>query len=538
MYSSGNHFPTYSAEQQDIGSGYGDTIDKLTDRNLSTKGCFTFYYEYDICSAELASRKFTLWLNDAEIHCYPSVIRLMIEFFENISAHYASLDVKNSVGSSVYGGHLQKVSGFGFEKFGFSNYLEAGSPEHANIPLDHFPFVTISGHCSLGNLESSLLYSSPKWRKYYNLRDRRIRTQQSSARKDCKNLHVHAATPKSAAEVEAVHVTNNLGEIASSLFDLSICGIRLHFHDSSSIIGTVTLPSSSSSLFVHGDYLEALCSLEGLTLTSLWWTKNPHEFLWGPSLPDLSPIINFRIRKKDHSSSSSHFELGVSFQHVYCLLPPEYLAIIIGYFSLPDWSSDSNENCKDQGNENADAEDEGSIVYKFETLDSVLILPVESMELHFLKVDIHQLYCSFVDSCSSDNALEGIPPQYWVPSHKLAERSNCLNIFGRDLFLSFLSFKDNASGCLRFDNDAMCENITILAPLSADIWVRLPCENESSSTSTLLTTCIMARLAECQVLVEGKTFLIKSLLADIQLCLCSCILLYMNGHPLAFILHR
>lgn len=125
---------------------------------------------------------------------------------------------------------------------------------------------------------------------------------------------------------------------------------------------------------------------------------------------------------------SSQLEVSIGIQHVSCVLPPEYLAIIIGYFSLPDWSPYLSEH-----NEQIYSENASSILYKFEVVDSTLTVPVEKDDNQLLKVEIQQLYCSFIDKCASNSVMMDIPPKYMVPVNKLAENNDCLNIFGRDL---------------------------------------------------------------------------------------------------------
>ncbi|XP_062110985.1 uncharacterized protein LOC133822610 isoform X2 [Humulus lupulus] len=512
VFSSGNHVPTNSA--QDINIGHGNKREHHADRSLSSEGCFMLFYETE--NTEFSCVKCTICLTDADFHCYPDVTGLLIVFFKSLSAHDTSCDGENSNSSSVYAEDTKIFPGFSFQKFGLSNYFESGSPEHASIPLDRFPFITISSSGSLGNLESSLLYSNREWRKYFNLRDKRIRCPKFNMKKESKNDHVHSAASQSMSDTEACHFSTS-SEAKSipgaAYFDFSLCGVSLHFHDSSCIVGTVTLPSAICSVLVYDDCMEALCSLEGSILTSSWWTRNFHEFLWGPSTPNLSSIINVRVRK-NKLGPSSHVEVGLSFQHVYCILPPEYLALLIGYFSLSDWSICSNENHGGERSENDETEKEGSIVYKFEILDSLLMLPVESSEPQFLKVDIQQLYSSFICNGSSDYVLKGIPPEYLVPAPKLEEKNICLNIFGRDLFLSFLSFKDDEYDCFKLDKDANCASVTLLAPLSADIWIRLPHQSEFDCKTTPLTACILARVTKCQVLADDNLFFpgIKALL--------------------------
>ncbi|XP_048318354.2 uncharacterized protein LOC107405745 isoform X2 [Ziziphus jujuba] len=500
LYSSGNDSPTTAAVNADV--GYTNKID-VADKSISTQSCFMLHYES--VKTDLARQKCTICLNDADVHCYPYVVRLLIGFVQKLSAFDTSGDGEVFVGPSAYAGNQRKKYNFGFQKFGFSNFYETGSSECASIPLDCFPFFTIYNDGSLDSLESSLLYSSPEWRKYFSLRDRRIKSPQFSVKKVLKNFHFHAQELKSTPGRQAHLTSGSSGDTAQSVIDFSLSGIRMHFHDSSCIIGTVTLSSSNCSSCVYENCMDVLCSIEGLILTSSWWTKNFREFLWGPAVPNLSPIINVRVRKEKYGSLSSQFEVGISVQHVYCILPPEYLAIIIGYFSLPDWCPDSVEQSTSKGNENSDAENESSIVYKFEVLDSILILPVEGNEHQFLKTGIQQLYCSFAHRNSLNNVFRGIPPEYLMSVHKLAKSNNCLNIFGRDLFLSLLSYRDDGYGCLRLDQDAVCANTTLVGPLSADVWVRIPCDSISCGRSTDPTTCII-RIANCQVMPDGQNF--------------------------------
>lgn len=496
LYSSGNDTPISAAADIDI--AYSNKID-VTDKSISTQACFILHYES--LKTELASQKCTICLNDADVHCYPYIIGLLIGFIQKLSAFHTSGDG----GSSVYAGNKRKDHHFGFQKFGFSNFFETGSVECASIPLDRFPFITIYNSGALDNLESSLLYSSPEWRKKFSLRDRRIKSPQLSIKKVSKNSHLHASALKSTSGRQSYHVSGSSGDNNLSVIDVNLCGIRVHFHDSACIIGTVTLPGSNCSVCLNENCMDVLCSIEGLILTSSWWTKNFREFLWGAALPNLSPIINLRLRKEKYGSSSSQFEVAFSIQHVYCILPPEYLAMIIGYFSLPDWSSDSKDQSNNVGHEKSDAENEYSIVYKFEILDSILILPVESIEHQFLKAGIQQLYISFACRSSLNNVFNGIPPEYLIPEHKLAESNNCLNIFGRDLFLSLLSYKDDGYGCVRLEQDTGYANTTFVGPLSADVWVRIPCDSKTSSKSTASATCILISIADCQVMPDGTS---------------------------------
>lgn len=501
VYSSGNGSPTCAAVDIDIGCSNKIDVD---DKSIYSQACLILHYES--LNTYLHSQKCTICMNDADVHCYPHIVRLLIGFIQMLSAFEMSGDGEQSCGSLVYAGNQRQERHFGFQKFGFSNFFETGSSECASIPLDCFPFITMYNAGSLDSLESSLLYSSPEWRKYFSLRDRRIRNPQFDIKKVSKNFHFHAAALKSASGRQAYLTCGSSGDKSPSV-NVILQGIRVHFHDLSCIIGTVTLPSLNCSICVDENVMDVLCSIEGLILTSSWWTQNFLEFLWGPALPNISSIINIRARKEKYGSLSSQFEVEFSFQHVYCVLPSEYLAIIIGYFSLPDWRSDSKEKSDSKGHVKSDGENESYIVYKFEILDSILILPVESIAHQFLKIGIQQLYCSFTHRSTLDNVLNGIPFECLIPEHKLSKRNNCLNIFGRDLFLSLLSYKDDGYDCVRLDQDTGCANTTLVGPLSADVWVRIPCDSKSSSKTTASTTYIMAKIANCHVMPDGANII-------------------------------
>lgn len=490
LYSCGNASSTNSMYQHDTDIGLNDRSDSYTDVNLSAEECFLLHYESH--RTDLVCHKFTLHFNDADVHCYPYVIALLTGFFDRLSIYGTSSD--STYSPTVDTEVPNTASGFEFQRFGFSNFFETGSSEYASIPLDHFPFVTICNSGSLASLESSLLYPNYEWRKYLSLRDRKIRSPKFSIKEGSKLFHA----PK---------LLSTSGVTDQFLIDLHLRQIRVHFHDSSCVVGTITVPFSKSSLFITEDSMDILCSIEGLILTSSWWTKTFREFLWGPSLPNLSPILNIHVRKGKNRYLSSHFEVSISIQHVHCILPAEYLAIIIGYFALSDWSSNSNDQPVTDGHEYINHANEDSFIYKFEILDSTLILPVESNECQFLKVEIRQLYCSFIHERISDDALKEIPCEYLVPVHKLARRNHCLNVFGQDLFLSFVLFKDDGHGCSMFDQDTDSVYISLVAPLSADVWVTIPCESESLCRSSPSITCVMTRIRNCQIMADGRSFI-------------------------------
>uniref|UniRef100_A0A2P2MK19 Uncharacterized protein LOC105135080 isoform X1 n=1 Tax=Rhizophora mucronata TaxID=61149 RepID=A0A2P2MK19_RHIMU len=490
LYSSGHQYTSSSSHQQELGFSH---------KCVCTEASFLLHYEAHQ-DVDLIFHKFTVDLNDAEIHCFPFIFQLLFGFYNRLVVYAASFARRSSL-SPIMGNKIPiKMPGFQFQKFGYSNFLETGSSDYASISLDSYPFVTICNSGSLGNPESSFCNSMPDWRRLFNLRDGKPRSPKLGLMEGAKTHDDLAFVYKS--RTDASPVSESFQDLSLFNTDINLGGIRVHFHDSSCIVGTVALASCKLSLVVCEDSMDLLCSAEGLNLTSSWWTNNLKEFLWGPSLPNLSPLLNVRLRKGNVVSSTSALEVSIGIQHVLCILPSKYLAIIIGYFSLPEWSSYLREQLNTDDHKGVALENESQIVYKFEILDSTLILPVDHDDHRFLKIELPQLYGSFIHNCASDDLLKDIPPQNMVPVHKVAKTSHCLNIFGRDLYLSLLLLKDDECGHLMAHWDIEPNNIPLIEPVSADVWVRLPHERAGCSRSSSVFTCIMSRIITCQLIAD------------------------------------
>ncbi|XP_057987743.1 uncharacterized protein LOC110642362 isoform X2 [Hevea brasiliensis] len=499
LFSSGNHFASGAAKHQDLHVGNSNQDGNPSDDNGLIEAFFLMHYEAHR-SVDFVSHKFAIGLNDADLHCYPHIFGLLIGFYERLSTYGVSYAYEKSCSSGMDGKNTNKRPDFQFRRFGYSNFSEGGSSDHASISLDCYPFITISNSGSLGSLESSLHHSIPDWKKYFKLKDRKLRSPKCNMKKESRTFHASPVIHTSG--MDTFPAPGSLCETNIFNFDINLCGVRVHFHDSSCVVGTVTIPNSKSSLLIYDNYMDLLCSIEGLILTSPWWTKNFKDFLWGPSLPNLSSILNLRVRKGHALSVTSQLEVSIGVQHVCCFLPPEYLAILIGYFLLSDWIPNLSEQPVAENRDSVATEKGSLVVYKFEILESTLILPVERDEHQYLKIELHQLYCSLILECSTNDVLKDIPPECKVLAHKVAKANHCLNIFGRDLILSLLLCKDDEYGCLILDEDTGCGNVVLIAPLSADVWVRLPCESESRLDRSFASTCVMSRIANCQLIAD------------------------------------
>ncbi|XP_065855428.1 uncharacterized protein [Euphorbia lathyris] len=496
LFSSGNQFASDVAHHQYLGIEVINEDENCCNKGASMKAPFHLHYEGHR-SVDSVFHECRVCLNDADVHCYPHIIGLLVGFCEKLSSCDVSFrcDLPVSAQNSRV---ASKKPCFWFERFGYSNFSDTGCFDHDSIPLDYFPFITISNSSSLVSLESSLCHSIPNLRKSFRLRDTKFTGPKFSLRKESTISYISPVMHKSGRD--EFPAPEGSCDANISKIDASLCGVKIHFHDSSSIIATITIPTSRSSLLLQQDFMDLLCSTEGLLLTSSWWTKNLKGFLWGPSLSNLSSVLNLRVRK-GAGSLSSQLEVSIGVQHVHCFLPPEYLAIIIGYFSLSDWSSSLSEQPVTANCDFTETEKGSPAIYKFEILDSTLIFPVEQDDHQFLSIELPQIYCNFILECSSDDVLRGIPCECMVPAHKLAKENNSLNLFGRDVLMSLISYQSDEYGNIMLNNDTACQNIPLIAPLTADIWARLPCESESCLNSSG-STCIMFRIANCQVHID------------------------------------
>ncbi|KAJ4962382.1 hypothetical protein NE237_022321 [Protea cynaroides] len=487
-----------SVHKHEVGIELGNSNDNSGDQSALAEGCFLFHYETPR-SVGIICRRFSVFLNDIDIHFYPNIFHMLLEFYDRMStygAHESASSGMDSFGFCEECKCPQLESVFESQTFGFSNFCRTEATSLAGIPMDNFPFITIhqSGH--LNNLESSLVYKNPQWRRNFNVGDRKsVRNPKLSIWKRSKVFKVPTMKASTAGAFGSCVSCKNADSVVI-LLDFS--GISAHFHDSSCTIGTLTLTASKSLLFFHGiHYWDMLCSVEGLLLSSSWCTQNFQEYLWGSSLPNISSILNIRLRKVNGRALGSEIEISISIQHVCCVLISEFVAIIIGYFSLPDWNTNGNKQSIAEKHENVE---QISVLYKFEILDSLLILPLEDDDNRSIQLELQQLYLSFFQGCSSEYAEKGIPRECMVPSNELANKVDLLNIFGRDASLSLLLINDEEQSSLELHKDTL--HVPLIAALDADLWIRIPSESKTICGQSSASTCVMMKVGNCQVISQ------------------------------------
>lgn len=470
-----------------------DVTYNLDNRRSSEEACFYLIYE---AHRSAGFPNCTVSLYHAEFHCYPYVIGQLMGFCEEMSSSLKSYSTKNTPESLFNSKYTESKPGFGFQRFGFSNFIESGLPEYG-ISLECFPFVTVYNTGSLGSFENVLVHPVNDWKKYITPREREVRDPESAMKKASEKFSGQLSNSRS--DVAAFSVAGAHEEPHTIAVNVDLYGVKVHFHDSSSVVGTLTLPTTRSSLLICEESLDMLCSAKDVTFTSSLWTQNFTSSLWGPMHQTLSSVLNMRVRK---GFMGSNLEISFGVQNVCCVLPPEYMSILLGYFSLPEWNFDPS-NKPVAGSHDDARENLSSMVYKFEILDSSLVFPVESDKSQYLKLEIPHMFSCFVQESTSEKLFSGICPECLMSPHVVANRNHCLDVFGQDLHLSLLSFKEGYD-CLYFDKEIGCGNITLIKPLSADIWVRIPCDIEPSKGHPCASTLIMARVKDCQVFADGK----------------------------------
>ncbi|ESQ32011.1 hypothetical protein EUTSA_v10003500mg [Eutrema salsugineum] len=442
-------------------------------------------------SKNIVSQKYTIYWRGAELHCYPYIFGLLTSFLNKITSYKISSADTNPSSLTADTSTPTDIPRFDFERFGFSNFTESRSC--GGIPLDKYPFVTIYNSGSLGSLKSSLCYSTSDWRKSVILRNKQNGAD-IGLNCECNSCTLQ---PKCDCPLNELASSRGLGQTSYFIVDVHVSNTNVHFHDSSSVFGTIMLPVSRYVLTISDDGVELVASAEDLMLESSLFTNYSGGFLWRPSLTDVSPVLNLHVKKRNSEHSGSELEVSIGIQHSCCILPPEYLAIIIGYFSLPDWTSKSDLQSLPQATKFTKAHSELAITYKVEILDSTLILPVEYDDCRQLKADIQELYISFILECALSNLVEHIPQECVIPLNHVAGHTDCLNIFGRDISLSLVL---SENGISTYKKDAVCRTIPLAARVLADAWIRLPCDHYSFSDSAY----VMSRIEVCEIVADDS----------------------------------
>ncbi|KAK4437331.1 Vacuolar protein sorting-associated protein 13 [Sesamum alatum] len=444
------------------------------------EGCIVLHFEA-ARSAQCFLQKCTIYASDLDIHCYPFIVGQLVGFLDKLVLSGVSdtesrkPHVENDNSSS---------HGFMLEKCGLLN--ENGSYKSPSIPLDHIPLTKFENLLSLRDLQSIVEDMRLKLSNTLYLTDQKLRNSKFSLIETPKKF----SAPLGDRNIDA---DSSIGTstVSDLLFvNLNLGSIKVHFHDSSCIIGTVMVPLAKSLLTISADCLDMVCSTEGVVLSSSWWSQIINEFLWGPVSSNVSPILNFHMKKGNTSSGNSRVEMSFHIQQVSCMLPPEFLAMLISYFSLPDWGY-----AKRQPTDTISFGDSSTSSYEFNLVDCNIITPANSACSEVLRVNIRQLCVAFSQDSDKSSLTKGIPSACCIGAGQFSDRNHCLDFSGCDLSLSLLILEKDIANPLN-----RCQNLTLIASLSADVWVRIPYDFDSDLASYPI--CIMAMVNDCQVDAE------------------------------------
>lgn len=448
----------------------------LEDETSLVAGCILLHFEA-IKNAPWILQQYTICASDLDIHCYPFIVRKLVEFFDKI-ALYADSDVDSKKimedkNLPKYGSELHKPS--------LPN--ETGSSESANILLDHLPQASSENDKSFCNLENIVEDMRIEFSKIFNLRDQKLRPSKASLPE---RTIMSSRLPVNSSD-SSVGTSINRDAV---LANLKLGSMTMHFHDASCIIATIVVPLAKSFLTVSENILDIVCSTEGALLSTSWWPQVCSEYLWGPLSSNLPPILNLSLKKRITPSQNLQNELNFYVEHVSCVLPPDFLAMFMGYLSLPDWSPYKQEVLT------AAMDIQDFMTFGFEIVDSNVIAPADNDCHHFLKIDIKQLFIAFSENSDRSSVTKNIPSACCIGAGKFSDRSQCLDLFGCDLSLSLLLMGKDAVNSLD-----KCEKLILVASLTADIWVRIPCYFETDSVS--YPVCIMGLVNDCLIDIEG-----------------------------------
>ncbi|CAL9110355.1 unnamed protein product [Musa acuminata var. zebrina] len=466
------------------------SISELPSCESLRHGCFELHYQ-----AQASQQECSICLCDVDLHIYPRIFGLLQKFFSKLKVQ------SSSSGTSVKSFRLidsnMEMIDNGTSKFGFSNYHNIEHNIFGKIDIDRFVPVMKSG--CLNSLEGSMIFDAPELNnlcakknecpKGVNLNFRQGQTVKDSV----------MTSPTSSRTAEPFMNSDN--NCFSMKFSLN--RVRVYFHDSSCILATLTVPTSISCFrFCQNDCWDLVSSIEGLMLSSSWSCPNIHELLWGPSSPSNLSVVNLSLRKGKIKMMLPITEINISIQHVCCIISSEFLALLIGYFSLPDWILDGNEHLSHEILEFENSRNEqNDLLYKFELVDSTVLLPLENRE-YCIQFGFPQLVCSFIPMSSSADSFTEIPFECMISGCTDSEKVDIVNVFGRSASLSLLFIRNDKNFLLKLDECMSNTSVPLITQLDADLWIRIPSNTTDVSPQSVVPLLIMMSVSVCNLIAR------------------------------------
>lgn len=427
-------------------------------------------------STHFASHECFARLSNTDLHIYPNFFGLLQQIHDSWFGNFDSFSGPSKSDESEFNEEFlnEPIISTGLDKQGFSNYFDVQTST-SSISMDRFPFVLVQNSGILSNLESSFTLNIPEW----------INLQMKD------NLSTQFYFP------DFKKISNNATSLEVNVLsmDITLSGIQIHFHDSSCVVGKLSLPLVKSYMSFKGSNCwDILCSIDGLSFLSPWCGNN--QVVLGKSLPNISPVVNIRARKQNIRSNFPVSEISFGIQHVNCTLPSEFVAMIIGYLSLPDWKLKG-------GNKVSNLESDEivpfDIVYKFEILGSTLVFPLESFRDSQLQLDLPLVYCCFIPKCHSEDARKYFHQDVMLSTPVLTD---IFNIFGHNLVFNFWCKCDNQS--LLVTEDSSVKKISFVETSDVNLWIRIPSPTNELANDSLVATEISVKVGTLNFIAQGK----------------------------------
>ncbi|XP_020578400.1 uncharacterized protein LOC110023361 isoform X2 [Phalaenopsis equestris] len=463
-------------------------------KNFPEELCFQLRYRTYV-EINTVQHECSVSLCEVDFHVYPRICGLLQRFFNSISEKFFSSTSFVSSKELDQNDNFDRV-GVEHAKFSFSNFCASDTSSCECISVDDFPSLTIPNSGSPSNLDISIIHSVNGFQDMRVIDKKCPKIHKSSINKRFTTMNYSTMGNGNCASADDHQLTTHYDIIS---IDIKVNNAKVHFHDSSCILGTVSIPHIGSIISLQGTgYWDVLVSTDGLSLSSSW---SSHEVVWGSFSSTISPILNVRASKEEKETM---VEISFGIQHVSCILTSEFLAMLIGYFSLPDWACMGNMKTDEPYKH---LREEPNIIYKFEILDSILILPVENHTDFVLQVKIPKFCCNVILESSMDIIFKDIPLGCVVSSNAIANKFNIFNLFGRSLSLSLVPIKEDADYLFKHCEYISNENFSFIEHLDADMWLRIPCKMEDSAENFKFPSLIMMSVDICKLIVEGNYFI-------------------------------
>lgn len=492
-------------------------ISSLSNKELKSglEGKFVCFLCQHIQQTDCVTATIKVSLNNLECHCHPKVIGTLHRFFCDVIFEESMLSgvrtVDNAPVMEVGKAETaqQSVPNIKCPKVVISRLDDFS--KNLGISSDQYPFVCFKNGLSK-NHDKSCTIDSANNEKDASVFDKTVKTEDGAAYTKLSG----DIEPNNLGTTTVMDVNSGINESDASdkytfKIDLEVDSTDIHFHDSACVLATVVIPKSKSFVFLSKENAlwDVMIYFEGVRLLSLWAPATLGEVLWGPLFHGPCPIVNLRILKKEKINGCSELEMSVSIQHICCVLPSDFLAVVIGYFAFSHWEkylqteSDLSKSKEILTSENTSSH----FHFKVEVIDSVLILPVETSCNEFLELGLPELFFTLLPSCTIPYKNGNLNNESTPAVYLSASKMDFIDVAGRQLSLSFASTRNDEPKLYGKDSCLASAKLPLIERLDADLSLRIPCDVKGSSHYPFVPTSIVFNCQSFEANVLEKCFL-------------------------------